>query len=153
EIDPRVLGGAVVASFAAGGALTAHYTEGIGLVSQISAARTAAYYDFNNIGSTIGITGTSGSYVNQYGYLPFGQTTMIAATLANPFTFVGQAGVMNDGSGTSAMGFRQFDSLMGQFVSNDPLGLAGRDPNIRRYVGNNPVVFVDPVGLCELRKD
>ena len=34
--------------FGAGGALTAHYTYGFGLVSQVSAAGTAGYYDFNN---------------------------------------------------------------------------------------------------------
>ena len=130
------------------GVLTAHYTYGFGLVCQVSAAGISAYYDFNNIGSTVGITGTSGGYVNQYSYLPFGQTTTIVAALANPFTFVGQLGVTNDGSGTLAMGFRQYDPSTGQFISNDPLGLAGGDPNIRRYVGNNPVVFVDPLGLC-----
>ncbi len=55
EIDPTI-GGVAVASLAAGGALTAHYTYGYGLVSQVSAAGTAAYYDFNNLGSTVGIT-------------------------------------------------------------------------------------------------
>jgi RHS repeat-associated protein len=145
EIDPAL--GAPVASFGTGGALTAHFTYGLGLTSQVSASGTAAYYDFNNIGSTIGITGTNGTYVNQYSYLPFGQTTTIAAALANPFTFVGQAGVMNDGSGTFAMRARQLDPSTGQFVSNDPLGFAGGGPNVRTYAANDPVQLIDPTGL------
>ena len=42
---------------------------------------------------------------------------------------------MNDGSGTLAMGFREYDPATGQFLSNDPLGLAGGDtksPTLRR---------------------
>ena len=127
EIDPTI-GGALVATFGAGGALTAHYTYGFGLVSQESAAGTASYYDFNNIGSTIGITGTNGSYVNKYAYLPFGQTSTIKAAQANPFTFVGRFGVMNDGSGTLAMGFRQFDPATGQFLFERSLGTGRRRP-------------------------
>ncbi len=146
EIDPTI-GGGVVTSFGAGRVLAVHYTYGFGLVSQVSAAGTAAYYDFNNIGSTVGITGTAGSYVNQYGYLPFGQTTTITAALANPFTFVGQAEVMSDGSGTFTMGFRQFDPSIGQFISTDPLGLAGGNPNTRTYARNNPVQLIDPSGM------
>ena len=60
QIDPTGLGN-VVATFDGGGGLTAHYTYGLGLVSQVSASGSAAYYDFNNIGSTVGITGASGS--------------------------------------------------------------------------------------------
>ena len=145
EIDPGGLDN-VVATFS-GGALAAHYTYGLGLVSQVSPAGTAAYYDFNDIGSTIGITGSSGTYVNRYSYLPYGQTTTITATLFNPFTFVGQSGVMNDGSGLFEMGLRDYDAVTGQFVSNDPLGLLGGDGNIRRYVSNNPVESTDPAGL------
>ena len=43
--------------------------------------------------------GAVGTYVNQYSYLPFGQTITVAAALTNPFTFVGSAGVQNDGTG------------------------------------------------------
>src|SRR5581483_10643445 len=136
-------------SFGAGGALTADYTYGLGLVSQVNTAGTSAYYDFNNIGSSVGVTGSDGTYVDQYSYLPFGQTTTISATVSNPFTFVGEAGVMNDGSGLFSMGARDYDAVTGRFVSNDPIGLLGGDTNIRRYAGNNPTNLVDPAGLCD----
>src|SRR5262249_682771 len=108
----------------------------------------AGYYDFNNIGSTVGITGTTGRSINSYVYLPLGQTTTIVAHTANSFTFVGQFGVTVDGSGSLNMRFREYDPGAGQFFSNDPLGLASADTNLRRYVANNPVNSIDPQGLC-----
>lgn len=40
-----------------------------------------------------------------------------------------------------------FDSRLGQFLSDDPIGFEGGDVNVRRYVGNDPVNRVDPMGL------
>ena len=34
----------------------------------------------------------------------------------------------------------------GRFISEDPIGLRGGDPNLYRYVGNNPINFIDPSG-------
>ena len=89
-----------------------------------------------------------GSYVNKYSYLPFGQTTAITATLANPFTFVGRFGVMQDSSTLFNMRAREFSTATGQFSSKDPLNLLGGDVNIRRYAGNDPTIIVDPSGLA-----
>ena len=36
---------------------------------------------------------------------------------------------------------------MGRFISQDPIGFAGEDANLYRYVGNNPVNATDPSGL------
>ena len=85
-------------------------------------------------------------YVNQYAYLPFGQTITLSSTFSNPFTFVGSSGVTTDAAGTVSMGFRVYDPTTGQFLSNDPFGVFGGDANIRRYVGNNPTTNIDPWG-------
>ena len=50
------------------------------------------------------------------------------------------------------MGFRSYDPATGQFVSNDPAGLAGGDINLRTYVGNQPTDFIDPFGLKRQKK-
>ncbi len=50
------------------------------------------------------------------------------------------------------MGFRSYDPATGQFVSNDPAGLAGGDINLRTYVGNQPTDFIDPTGLTGQKK-
>ena len=37
---------------------------------------------------------------------------------------------------------------MGRFISEDPLGFAGGSDSFYSYVGDNPIKFVDPLGLC-----
>ncbi len=146
--DPAGMG-YVAAEYTGAGSLVARYTRGIGLTSRIDAMGAAAYYDFDVLSNTVGLTNAVGAYVNRYRFLPFGETTTVLAGLPNPFTFVGQFGVMEDGSGTFHMRLRNYDAVVGQFISMDPLGLAGGDVNFRRYVGNNPISWVDPSGLCK----
>jgi RHS repeat-associated protein len=43
---------------------------------------------------------------------------------------------------------RWYDPKTGRWISEDPIGFAGRDTNLQRYVGNNPLNFVDPSGLA-----
>ena len=56
------------ASTTVSGNLIAHYTYGLGLVSQVTSGGTSSYYDFDAIGSTVGITNSAGHYVNTYSY-------------------------------------------------------------------------------------
>ena len=147
QIDP-LLGG-VVASYSGAGSLISHFTYGLGLMSQVSASGTAAYYDFNNIGSTIGITGPNGSYLNKYGYLPSGAALTVFATLPNTFQFVGQASVSQEAGGLYSIGARSYDAATGQFLSPDPLGLVGGATDLREYASNDPVDIIDPTGLTD----
>jgi RHS repeat-associated protein len=142
-IDPFGLGN-VVGAYS--GATVTHFTYGLGLTSLVNSTGSY-YYDFNALGSTVGLTDASGSYVNKYIYLPFGETTTVAAAVANPFTFIGRFGVSADGSALLNMRARNYDPVAGQFTSADPAGLVGGDLNLRRYVSNSPLQFVDPIGL------
>jgi RHS repeat-associated protein len=149
-VDPTGVGN-LMASYDGSGSIIAHYTYGLGLVSQTGPSG-AGYYDFELGGNTVGITGSAGSYVNRYSYLPFGETTTLSAALPNPFTFGGQLGIAQTGRALFYMGAREYGASTGQFLSEDPLGLAGGDPNLRRYASNNPANFVDPGGLKETSK-
>ena len=40
-----------------------------------------------------------------------------------------------------------YDPSVGRFLSEDPIGFAGGDANLYRYVGNSPTNFTDPSGL------
>ncbi|MCP4911480.1 MAG: RHS repeat-associated core domain-containing protein [Oligoflexia bacterium] len=40
-----------------------------------------------------------------------------------------------------------YNPSTGRFVSEDPIGFAGEDSNLFRYVENNPAKYVDPHGL------
>ena len=126
--------------------LIANYTYGLGLVSQIDSSGTTAYYDFDAIGSTVGISSVGGTYVNTYRYLPFGETLSVVANVANPFEYVGQYGVMQTANGSYDMRARGYVSSIGRFLVIDPLGLRGGDYNMRRYADNSPVNEVDPTG-------
>lgn len=45
-----------------------------------------------------------------------------------------------------------YDPSLGRWLTEDPIGFDAGDPNFYRYVGNNPVRFVDPSGLCAEEK-
>ena len=141
--DPSGLGTAV-GEYSGSGALIADYTYGLGLTSQVTAAGSY-YYDFDALGSTVGLTNSSGSYVDSYSYLPFGGSLSSATAVANPFQFVGASSVVTETSGLLFMRSRYMLPVVGRFTSQDPLGL--RSPNAFAYTGNNPVSTVDPSGL------
>ena len=42
---------------------------------------------------------------------------------------------------------RYYDSSSGRFLSEDPIHF-GAGPNSFRFVNNNPVLLIDPMGLC-----
>jgi RHS repeat-associated protein len=44
---------------------------------------------------------------------------------------------------------RWYDAKLGQWISEDPIGFAGGDESLRRYVGNHPTYATDPNGLDE----
>jgi RHS repeat-associated protein len=140
--------GDLVAEFDDQGQAISNFAYGFGLVGQFQGS-DAYYFDFDALGSTHGVTNSSGAYVNQYSYLPFGETTTLSESIETPFQFVGQFGVQSRGDGLHAMGFRNYDSSTGQFVSEDPIRFAGGDANLRRYVGNSPTNAIDPLGLSD----
>jgi RHS repeat-associated protein len=144
-IDPLGLGN-VVGEYDGAGQLLAHYTHGLGLASRVDPSNTASYYDFDAVGSAVGLTGPTGSYVNRYSYLPFGEVLSALEGVPNPFEYVGALGVQNDGNGLSFMRARFYDPSQGRFIQPDPIGLAG-GTNLYVYVENDPVDLADPSGL------
>jgi RHS repeat-associated protein len=46
---------------------------------------------------------------------------------------------------------RWYDPVIGQWMSEDPIGFAAGDANVRRYVGNESVNAADPSGLVPWR--
>ena len=95
------------------------------------------------------LTDQGGNIANTYAYQPFGEMTQgQTQTITQPFTYVGQYGVMAEGYGYYYMRARYYDSGTGRFVSEDPLVFGGGDVNLYAYVKGNPVNGVDPLGLC-----
>ncbi len=144
-VDPTGLGN-VVGQYTGAGTLIADYTYGYGLVSQVTGSGSN-FYDFDGIGSVVGVTGSNGAIKNSYSYLPFGGSLSANQTVANPFQFVGLYGVQTDAAGLDAMQARYYSSGVGRFTSPDPAGLLSGDFNFYRYALNQPTQFVDPSGL------
>jgi RHS repeat-associated protein len=93
-------------------------------------------------------------------------TSTNITTIANHIAFDSfgrRASETNSALGDFALGFtgRWFDRATGlqwnlnrwynpsiqRWMSEDPIGFAGQDPNLNRYVGNGPTMYVDPDGL------
>ena len=144
-VDPTGLA-TVVGEYSASGTRTQAYFTGLGLEAA-SGPATTSFYDFDILGSTIGISNAAGTYTNEYRYDPFGITQSVSEQLGNRFQFEGQHGVASEGSGLTFMRARFFDPARGRFVSQDPLGLAAGDANYYRFVENSPTNWIDPSGL------
>ncbi len=56
-------------------------------------------------------------------------------------------GLFDPDTGLIRFGFRDYDPEAGRWTARDPLRFAGAQANLFVYVGNNPVVLRDPLGL------
>jgi RHS repeat-associated protein len=93
------------------------------------------------INSTVAHTRESGAIEGQVAYEPFGQTTITGVDY--PFQFTGRTRAPANLYYYRA---RFYDSIVGRFLSEDPIGFSGGDFNLYRYVANNPINLRDPVG-------
>lgn len=94
------------------------------------------------VNSTIGTTGANGRLLGTFLYEPFGQTTISGSTY--PFQFTGRTRASNNVFYYRA---RFYNSQTGRFINEDPIGFAGGDVNLYRYVWNASPNVVDPIGL------
>jgi RHS repeat-associated protein len=140
-------GGNLIGEYDGAGGLLAHYAHGQGLAARIDAAASRYYYHFDGSANTAQVSGSGGGILNTYSYLPFGEHLSGTEVIPNPFTFVGQFGVMEEGVGLYFMRHRFYDPGQGRFIQPDPIGLAGKDTNLYRYAGNLPNLRIDPSGL------
>jgi len=130
--------------------ITRYYIYGLGLLAMATPANQVYCYHFNATGSTVAITDSTRAVVNKYAYDAFGNITgqQEATGLSQPFKYVGRYGVMAEPNGFYYMRARYYDPKVGRFISEDPTGFDGGDVNLYAYVQNNPVMGIDPSGLC-----
>ncbi len=114
--------------------------------SHLGVVRNGAEVDYaltDGLNSTAAITDETGVVNGTASYEPFGATTQTGEVM--PFQFTGRVQVSE---GLYYYRARFYDSNVGRFVSEDPIGFSGGDVNLYRYVGNDPVNAVDPEGVC-----
>lgn len=129
---------------------TYHYLYGVGRIAQMGASETH-YYLTDGLGSILALTDEAGDLVNTYDYDVFGAVRAETGSQANDFTFAGEQ--VDGSAGLQYLRARYYDMEVGRFVSRDPWSGTAWDPSTQgsfQYVRNNPIRFVDPVGLCGL---
>jgi len=104
------------------------------------------------LGSALALADASGTVQTQYTFGPFGATTASGVTSANALQFAGRE---NDGTGLYNNRARYYSPGLQRFISEDPIGLAGRQLDLYAYVSDDPVNLADPSGLssCGPEKD
>lgn len=125
---------------------TTSYVYGIGLLYEVDdATGDATYYHYDNIGSTVALTGPTGAQTDRIEYDPYGTVTFRTGTNDTPFLYVGQLGVQQEANGLHYMRARYYSTELRRFLNADPIGFAG-GLNWYAYAGGNPVMLVDPSG-------
>lgn len=141
------------------GTATATYTYGTGIDEVLSMTRGGStyYYQLDGLGNIKDITNSSGAIVEKYKYDVYGQpfifdgsdTPLSESAIGNSYMFTGRR--FDKESELYYYRARYYDAEIGRFMNVDPIGYAG-GMNFYSYVGNNPIIFIDPLGLEKQEK-
>lgn len=105
------------------------------------------YYHTDHLGSSSGMTDSSGIVKEEIYYYPYGKTRSNSGTLNVKHKFTGQE--LDGETGLYYYGARYYDPEIGRFISADSIVPDFSDPqslNRYSYCRNNPVILTDPSG-------
>src|SRR5262244_3622951 len=91
------------------------------------------------------IDATTGHVVQRLAYDAFGRVIVDDNPGFQPFGFAG--GFYDPDTKLTRFGARDYDAETGRWTAKDPILFGGGDANLYGYVANNPVDFIDPLGL------
>ena len=130
------------------GALVRRYIwAGSLLLAMVESNGVVRYVHSDGRGSVIALTDASGNVTDQWAWGPYGEPWGRIGTNDLSFTWLGGSGVRSLGNGLYATYHRLYDANLRRFLQADPMGIGG-GANVYAYGNLNPVVFVDPLGLC-----
>jgi RHS repeat-associated protein len=104
----------------------------------------------DNEGTVRDIVNNSGAVVDHRVFNSFGEMTETVPATDFLFGYTGK--LFDEATGLQNNLNRWYDSTVGRFLSQDPLGLLP-DSNAYRYVGNAPMTHRDPFGQKEFDAD
>ena len=104
------------------------------------------YFLTDALGSTIGLTDTTGAVREQYSYDPYGNVTLSDTTtgFTNPYQFMGREA---DTAGLYYYRARYYSPMMAGFISEDPIGFGGGQLSFYAGFMGDPLDYGDPSGL------
>jgi RHS repeat-associated protein len=116
------------------------------LFARISSGGTAAWYLTDRLGSVRDIANnTTGASIDHIDYSAFGViTNQTQSSNGDRYGFAG--GELDSQTGEMRFGLRYYDPPTGRWITQDPIGFAGGDANLYRYVYDSPTNGTDPTG-------
>ena len=133
-----------------GGTLT-KYQNGPGIDNKLksTSGTTINYFLADHLGSTNGLTNSSGTLTASNSYDSFGNPSNTA--FPSRYQFTGRE--YDSFSGLQFSRARFYDPNLGRFISEDPIGFRGGDVNLYGYVKNRPLRYRDPRGLDDADRE
>jgi RHS repeat-associated protein len=113
-------------------------------IDDTGASSNIYYYHNNAIGAPLKVSNQSGQLVWSAYLSPFGQAETINPNITQNLRLPGQ--YFDAETGWHYNMQRYYDPGLGRYLQSDPIGLMG-GVNTYTYVSNNPVNWVDPLGL------
>jgi RHS repeat-associated protein len=107
------------------------------------ATETRYYYHYDGLGSVVALSNVNRQVVECYSYDSYGNPTG-SSSVGNPYFFTGRN--LDTETGLYYYRARMYDPAIGRFLQPDPIGYAG-GLNFYGYVDNNPLNWIDPLGL------
>lgn len=128
-----------------GGVSKVEYLNGAGIdekLRQTNIGAASYYFLQDHLGSTMALTGSSGSLISgqQFQYEAFGTS---AGSSLTRYGYTGRE--LDSLTGLMHYRARWYDPQQGRFMSEDPIGFDG-GLNLYGYAGNNPMMYTDPSG-------
>ena len=109
------------------------------------------YYTRDHLGSIRELLDYNGKVYQRYSYSAYGETTIAKhrdksenSFVENPYTYTSRE--LDHRTGFYYYRSRWYNPNTGRFLSTDPIEFEAGDSNLYRYVGNNPISFIDPDG-------
>jgi RHS repeat-associated protein len=104
-----------------------------------------SYYHRDHLGSVRAVTDTAGTVKAGYAYDPYGRRTVLSGH-ADDSVFGYTGHYVHSATGLALAPYRAYDAEIGRWLSRDPIGERS-GINLYGYVGNNPISYIDPLGL------
>jgi RHS repeat-associated protein len=107
-----------------------------------------SFYQADGLGSVTSLSNAAGAFAQTYTFDSFGNQTASSGSLTSVFRYTARD--FDTETGLYYYRARYYDSSTGRFLSEDPARY--EFTSFYSYVGNNPVLWTDPLGLWKCKQ-